>query len=441
MPRTTGTGAERGIPPPREALPRRQRLSESHREVTAQSGDDILVTGIGVVSAFGIGRETYWSGLIEGRCGIRKLELFDTSSHRTNLAAWIDDSGYTYPFLSRTERRRTSRADRFALLAAREAVDDAEMQDSDLASERTAVVLGAGASGLFEAEGWYRQLVRQGTPGRPSQLINHFSDAVADHLAQHFAIRGIRSTVVTACSSSAAAIGQASDLLRFRLADVVVTGGSDVLAELTYAGFNALRVVDPGPCRPFDRERNGLTLGEGAAILLLERRESAERRGARAYCQLAGYGLTADAHHMTAPEPSGKAGARTIVAALAAAGLSPDRVDYVNAHGTATVHNDRAEAAALKLVFGERAKSDLPVSSIKGAIGHCLCSAGGMEAAATALAIARGVAPPTLNYQTPDPDCELDVVPNRARQVPIRAALSTSFAFGGNSACLALTAV
>ncbi len=408
--------------------------------MTGSSADDIVVTGIGVVSAFGVGRDTYWRGLIEGRSGIRDLELFDTSAHRTNLAAWIDDREYSYPFLSPLDQRRTSRADRFALLAAREAVEDAGLDPSALASERAAVVLGAGASGLFEAEAWYRRLVRHGTLGRPSQIINHFSDAVTDHVARHFGVMGIRSTVVTACSSSAAAIGQAGDLLRCGLADLVVTGGSDVLAELTYAGFNALRVVDSGPCRPFDRERNGLTLGEGAAILLLERRDTAAKRGARTYCRLAGYGLTADAHHMTAPEPSGGAGARTILAALENAGLDPGSVDYVNAHGTATLHNDRAEAAALTLVFGHRAQKDLPVSSIKGAIGHCLCSAGGMEAAATALAIARGAAPPTLNYRTPDPECELDVIPNRAREMRIRTALSTSFAFGGNSACLALTA-
>lgn len=404
-----------------------------------RSRDDILVTGVGAVSAFGIGRELYWRGLIEGRSGIRDLELFDTSSHRTHLAAWIDDQGFSYPFLSSLEIRRTSRADRFALLAAREAVEDARLKPSMLASDRAAVVLGAGASGLFEAETWYKQLIQQGKPGRPSRLLNHFSDSIADHVAQHFDMRGIRSTVVTACSSSAVAIGQAGDLLRSHLADVVITGGSDVLAELTYAGFNALRVVDSDPCRPFDRERNGLTLGEGAAILVLERRESAERRHANPYCRFAGYGLTADAHHMTAPEPSGKAGARTILAAIDDARLKPEDVDYVNAHGTATLHNDRAEAAALALVFGKRAKRHLPVSSIKAAIGHCLCSAGGMEAAATALAIARSVAPPTLNYGNPDPDCELDVIPNRSREMPIRVALSTSFAFGGNSACLALT--
>jgi len=408
--------------------------------VNRRSSDDIVVTGIGVVSAFGIGREVYWKGLSEGRSAIRELELFDTTDHRTKLAAWIDDREFEYPFLSPLQRRRTSRADRFALLAAREAVADSGVDPSMLASERAAIVLGSGASGLFEAEEWFKEWIRRGRAGRPSRLINHFSDAVADHVAQHFGSQGIRLTVVTACSSSAAAIGQAGDLLRSGLADIVATGGSDVLAELTYAGFNALRVVDPEPCRPFDRNRNGLTLGEGAAILILERRESAEHRGARIYCRLAGYGLTADAHHMTAPEPSGRAAARTIFAALEDSGLEPAAVDYVNAHGTATVHNDRAEAAALLLAFGERAKRHLAVSSIKGAVGHCLCSAGGMEAAATALAIERSCAPPTVNYQTPDPECDLDVVPNHSRPMQINVALSTSFAFGGNSACLALTA-
>jgi 3-oxoacyl-[acyl-carrier-protein] synthase II len=377
--------------------------------------------------------------LIDGRNGIGPLGLFDPTEYRTQTAAWIDDRLLDLSFLSPRARRRTSRADRLGLLAAREAVADSGVELDRLDPTRIAVVLGSGAAGLFEAESWYSRVLLAGRLGRPGDILTHGPETVADVVAGHFGARGIRSSVVTACSSSAVAIGAASDLLRSGLADLVLTGGSDTLARLTYAGFNSLRAVDPQPCRPFDRERKGLSLGEGAAILVLEREADARRRDASAYCRLAGYGLTSDAYHMTAPEPSGEAGARTLHRALDQAGLDPGAVDHVNAHGTATTHNDRAEAAALYRVFGERARL-LPTSSIKSMIGHCLCAAGALEAAATALTVARQVVPPTLRYENPDPECALDVVPNEARDVRVRVALSNSFAFGGNSACLVFQA-
>lgn len=400
----------------------------------------IAVTGLGAVSAVGTDREAFWEGLVEGRNGIGLLGLFDPTAYRTRTAAWIDDRRLDLSFLPARELRRTSRADRIGLLAAREAVADSGLDLGLLDPTRIGVVLGSGAAGLFEAESWYARLLLEGRRGRPGQILTHGPETVADVLASHFAAEGIRSSVVTACSSSAVAIGQAADLLRAGLVDVVLTGGSDTLARLTYAGFNSLRVVDPEPCRPFDRERKGLSLGEGAGILLLERETDARSRGAAVYCRLAGYGLTSDAYHMTAPEPTGEAAARTIQLALAHARLDADAVDYVNAHGTATPHNDRAESAALYRVFGERA-ARLPASSIKSMIGHCLCAAGALEAVATVLCVARQVLPPTLRYENPDPECALDVVPNEARGARVRVALSSSFAFGGNSACLVFQAV
>jgi 3-oxoacyl-[acyl-carrier-protein] synthase II len=400
----------------------------------------VVATGLGAVTAIGADREGFWEGLTAGRSGIRDLTLFDPAGYRTRNAAWIDEDQLDLSFLSPAERRSSSRADRLGLLAAREAVADSGLDLSRLPPERLAVVLGAGAAGLLEAESWFERLVRTGRRGSPRAIVHHFPDSVTDRIATHFGAQGIRSTVVTACSSSAGAIGQAADLLRAGLADVAITGGSDVLARLTYGGFNALRVVDPDPCRPFDRERKGLTLGEGAGILVLEREDDARRRGAAIYCRLAGYGLTSDAYHMTAPEPSGRAGARAIRAALDDARLDPGDVDYINAHGTATPHNDSAEAAAIHRVFGERARR-LPTSSIKAMIGHCLCSAGSMEAVATALTVSRGVLPPTVRYANPDPECDLDVVPNTAREGRVRVALSNSFAFGGNSVCLVFQAL
>nr|HRC87938.1 beta-ketoacyl-[acyl-carrier-protein] synthase family protein [Thermoanaerobaculia bacterium] len=304
---------------------------------------------------------------------------------------------------------------------------------------RVAVVLGSGAGGLIEAEPWFERVACHGRTGRRHEILSHGPDLLTNRIASYLGAEGLRATVVTACSSSTLSVGQAADWLRCGLADVVVTGGSDSLARLTYAGFNSLRAVDPEPCRPFDRERNGLTLGEGAGILVLEREEHARRRGARWYARIAGYGATSDAYHMTAPEPTGEAGARALSAALRSARVDPSEVDYINAHGTATPHNDRAEAAAIHRVFGERAKS-LPTSSIKSMVGHCLCSAGAVEAVATCLTVARGVLPPTLRWENPDPECQLDVVPNTARELPVRTAISSSFAFGGNSACLVVTA-
>lgn len=405
----------------------------------AANETSIVVTGLGAVTAIGATREAFWQGLVEGRCGIRRLGLFDPQGYRTDTAAWIDESALDEAFLSPRQRRTTSRADRIGLMAAREAVSDSGLDLERVPPHRVAVVLGSGASGLLEAEGWLRRVMLEGRPGRPAEIISHGPDLVANRLASWFGIEGIRSTVVTACSSSTLAIGQGADLLRAGLADVVLAGGSDSLARLTYGGFNSLRAVDAEPCRPFDRERKGLSLGEGAGMLVLERRRDARRRGARSYCRVAGYGVTSDAYHMTAPEPSGEAAARALGAALAHARVDAAEVDYINAHGTATVHNDRAEAAGILKVFGERGRR-LPTSSIKSMVGHCLCSAGAVEAVATCLTVARGVLPPTLRWSNPDPDCPLDVVPDRAREMAVATAVSSSFAFGGNSACLVFQA-
>lgn len=402
------------------------------------SSSTVVVTGLGAVTAVGADREAFWESLTEGRSGIRELGLFDPSAYRTQTAAWIDEADVDYSFLSRRERLTTSRADRFGLAAVREAVADSGLDLSQVPPHRIAVVLGSGAGGLIEAEPWFDTVHRKAVPGRMLDLLAHGPDLLTNRVASWLGAEGIRTTVVTACSSSTASVGQAADLLRAGLADVVVTGGSDSLARLTYGGFNSLRAVDTAPCRPFDRERKGLTLGEGAGILVLEREEDARRRGARLYARVAGYAVTSDAHHMTAPEPTGAAAARCLSAALESAGVSPEEVGYINAHGTATAHNDRAEAAGIHRVFGERART-LPVSSIKSMVGHCLCSAGGVEAVAACLTLDRGVLPPTLRWENPDPECELDVVPNEAREARVDTVLSTSFAFGGNSACLVLT--
>ncbi len=397
----------------------------------------VVVTGLGAVTSLGTDLASTWAGLVEGRCGIGPITLFDASAFRTNLAAEIRElPGGIEPAL----RRRLSRTDVIGLAAAAEALADSGLDPAREDPTRIGVVLGAGVSGLLDSENYFRDLLAKGPKGaRPTRVLNHPPDQTTDRVAERWGFLGPRSTITTACSSSATSLGYAADLIRHGYCDVVVTGGADTFARLTHGGFNALRSVDPEPCRPFDRRRKGLTIGEAAGLLVFEEEERARRRGARIRARFLGYGVTSDAHHMTQPEPSGEAGARTLRACLEAARLDPSAVDYVNAHGTATPQNDSAETAAIKRALGPRAY-EIPVSSIKSMLGHCLCSAGAIEAVATVLTIETGVVPPTIHWGERDPECDLDVVPNEARERRVGVALSNSFAFGGNSTVVAFGA-
>ena len=395
----------------------------------------VVVTGLGAVSSIGSSVSEFWPNLLAGVCGIRPVSLFDASTYRTQTAAEVSD--IPDGFLTAAEKRRMSRADRMGLVAATEALSQSGLDLSREDPARIGVILGGGTSGLLDSESFYEKWLTGGR-GRPSRVLNHLPDAITDRVAQRFGLEGLKSTITTACSSSANALGYAYDAIVAGLADAVVTGGSDVLARLTYGGFNSLRSVDPDPCRPFDRERRGLSIGEAAGILVFEEEERARRRGAPILGEFLGYGVTSDAFHMTAPDPSGAAGARTIRAALDAAGRDPSDVDYVNAHGTATPQNDSAETAALKVAMGDRART-IPISSIKSMIGHCLCASGAIEAVATVMTVREGRIPPTIHYENPDPACDLDYVPNEAREEPVSLALSNSFAFGGNSSVVVIS--
>lgn len=398
------------------------------------SGRRVVITGLGAVTSLGSNLAETWNRLLAGACGIRPVSLFDASPYRTQTAAEVQE--IPDGFLTAAEKRRMSRADRMGLAAAREAFAAAGLDLSREDPARVGVILGGGTSGLLDSEAFY-ELHLAGRRGRPSRILNHLPDAITDRIAQRFGLEGIKSTITTACSSSANALGYAFDAIRAGLADVILAGGSDVLARLTYGGFNSLRSVDPDPCRPFDRERRGLSIGEAAGLLVFEEYERARRRGAPIVAEFLGYGVTSDAFHMTAPDPSGAAGGRTLRAALASARVNAEEVDYVNAHGTATPQNDSAETAAIKNALGERARR-IPVSSIKSMIGHCLCASGAIEAVATALTVREGKVPPTIHYENADPACDLDYVPNQAREHPVRIALSNSFAFGGNSSVVVL---
>jgi 3-oxoacyl-[acyl-carrier-protein] synthase II len=303
------------------------------------------------------------------------------------------------------------------------------------------VCLGAGTADLLRNEDFYRTWITAGLPRtRRSDVWNHFPSTPVDVIAQQFGLEGPRACVVAACSSSTIAIGRGVEAIRSGRADAVLAGGTDALSRLTYSGFNLLRLMDVAPCRPFDRSRAGMNIGEGAGILVLEDLDRARRRGATIYAELAGHGLACEAFHPTAPEPEGRPIAAVVRLALDDAGINVDEVQHINAHGTATPQNDAAEARGFRRVFGERV-GRIPVTSIKSMIGHCLGAAGAVEAAALALTIARGAIPPTIHHEETDGDCAVDVVANEAREHPVRCGVSTSLGFAGNDSAIVMKAI
>jgi 3-oxoacyl-[acyl-carrier-protein] synthase II len=400
----------------------------------------IAITGVGLVTALGATREESWRRLLAGECGIRPATLFDTDGYRSRVAAEVDidavDRGST-PL----ERRRRSRSDRIGLRAATEALADAGLLDSRVDRSRVGVFLGAGTADLLRNEEFYRTWITKGlSRTRRSDLWNHFPSTPVDVIAERFGFEGPRACVVAACASSTIAIGRGVEAIRAGRADAVLAGGTDALSRLTYSGFNLLRLMDANPCRPFDKSRAGMNIGEGAGILVLEALDRARKRGATIYAELAGHSLACEAFHPTAPEPEGRPVAAVVALALRDGGIDADEVDHINAHGTATPQNDAAESRGFRRVFGDRG-ARIPVTSIKSMIGHCLGAAGAVEAAALALTVARGAIPPTINHAETDADCAVEVVANQAREQTIRCAVSTSLGFGGNDSAIVMRAV
>jgi 3-oxoacyl-[acyl-carrier-protein] synthase II len=381
----------------------------------------VVVTGLGAITPFGAGVKAYWNGLVAGRCAIRPVTLVDAQGLRCRLAAEVPDPS--------PGSRRRSRADRLALAAAEEALDDARVDRAERADG--AVVVGAVGGGMLEAEQWYwREAggIEAAPDRRALRAVLPWSHA--EVVANRLGLYGPRETLVTACSSGAAALAVGSELITTGMADLVLAGGADAITRICYLGFNALKLLDPEPCRPFDRERRGMSIGEGAGFLVLESADHARRREARVYAELAGFGMTADAHHVTAPDPEGRGMARAMLDAMARSGLAPSDVGYVNAHGTATPQNDRVEARALREVFGA---AGLLVSSTKSMIGHTMAAAGSLEAMATVLALVHDIVPPTAHLDSPDPEVAFDCVPHRARHAAVEHAISNSFGFGGQN--------
>jgi 3-oxoacyl-[acyl-carrier-protein] synthase II len=390
--------------------------------VTGRRGRTVVVTGLGAVSPFGVGVKAFWQGITAGACAIRPITLIETEGFRSKIAAEVPGP------IGGSARR--ARADRLALAAAREALDDARLA----AAERrdAALMIGAVGGGMLEVEAWYWARWR-GARARPDAVRATLPTSHADVLAWRLGVEGPRETVVAACSSGAASIAMAAELIADGVVTRALAGGADALTRICYMGFNALRLLDPEPCRPFDRQRRGMSLGEGAAFVVLEDAESARARGATVYAELAGHAMTTDAFHVTSPHPEGHGMIRAMREALEAAGAAPAEVAYVNAHGTGTAQNDRIEAHALRAVFGD---GGVLVSSTKSMIGHTMAAAGSLEALATVLAMTHDVVPPTVHLTSPDPDVPFDCVPGVAREASLPAAMSNSFGFGGQNVTL-----
>lgn len=395
----------------------------------------VAVTGLGVICALGHDREEFWRSLVNGCCGIGPIESADCSALRFRNGAEVH--GYTHaPYFDDRRADFIDRFAQFAVIAAREAVADAAIEWNQRLRDETAIITGSCVGGQSTEDIGFVEVYKKGRNRvHPLTIPKTMANAGASHISMEFGVTGPAFTVSTACSSAAHAIGQAYWMLRAGVCEMAITGGSE--APFSFGilkAWEAMRVVSPDTCRPFSRDRRGMVLGEGAAMMVLEPLDAARARGARILGEIVGFGMSADAGHIT--QPSADGAAKAMRAALKDAGLAPEQIGYINAHGTATVANDPTEAAAIRAVFGVHADR-MPVSSTKSMHGHALGAAAAIEAAATLLAIREGILPPTANFTEPDPECNLDVVPNRSRPAEVECALSNSFAFGGLNAVLA----
>ena len=407
-------------------------------------GNRVVITGMGVISPVGIGKDKYWEALVEGRNGVSSITRFDTSDYPTKIAGEVKDFDPT-DYIDRKEAKRMDRFTQFAVAAGMLALEDAGLDLEKENRDNIGVVMGTGIGGTDTFEGQYRTLMERG-PNRVSPFFVPMliCNMAAGQMSIQLGLRGPNTTIVTACASGTNAIGEAFKILQRGDAEIALTGGTEAaVTPMSMAGFCSMRAVttnndEPGKAsRPFDADRDGFVLSEGAGVIILETLNHAVKRDAKIYAELVGYGCTADAHHITAPAPEGEGAKKTMERAIKDAGITPQEVEYINAHGTSTPLNDQFETMAIKNLFGEYAYS-LPISSTKSMIGHLLGAAGAVEAAAAALTIHEGIITPTINYTTPDPQCDLDYVPNISREKSVNIAMSDSFGFGGHNAALVL---
>jgi 3-oxoacyl-[acyl-carrier-protein] synthase II len=408
----------------------------------------VVVTGIGTVNPLGLDADSFWVNARAGVSGVGTITAFDTAAFKVHIAAEVTDFD-PEQWIDRKEARRIDRYDQFFWAATAQALADAGIsyEEDDPAALRAGVVVGSGIGGMISFQDNIDTMRDRG-PGRvsPLAITQIISNMAAGLVSIEFNLFGPSSCTVTACAASANAIGDAAEIIRRGDADVMVAGGAEApVCEFALAGFSQARALstrndDPqGASRPFDAGRDGFVMGEGAATLILEERDHAIARGAGIYAEVAGYGMSADGYHVTLPRPGGAGAARAMENALRNAGVGAGDIGYINAHGTSTMANDATETAAIKTVFGEHAGA-IPISSTKSMTGHLLGGAGALESLVCILAIRDGVVPPTINYETPDPECDLDYVPNQAREVAVAAAMTNSFGFGGHNVSLVFTA-
>ena len=404
----------------------------------------VVVTGLGVVTPVGNDVETFWKNLIAGQCGVEKITAFDASPYDTHIAAEVRGFDPAPAFPSPKEVRRTDRYSQFGIHAAWQALRDSGLDLTKENLDEIGVFLGSGIGGLATTSDQLKILNERG-PGRvsPFTIPMLISNMASGLISMYFNLRGPNFATCSACATANHAIGEAWRTIKAGDAQVMFAGGSEAaVIPIGIAGFCAMRAMstrndDPKRAsRPFDKDRDGFVMGEGAGVLVLEELEHAKKRGAQIYCEISGYGNTADAHHLTAPSPGGEGAARCMKMALRAGGLNLSDVSYINAHGTSTPQGDVCETQAIKSVFGDYAKK-LVVSSTKGATGHMLGAAGAVEMTACALAIKHGIVPPTINLENPDAECDLDYVPNTARELKVNAIVNNSFGFGGHNSTIA----
>lgn len=395
----------------------------------------IAVTGIGLATPIGIGHETVWPGLLAGRSGFRPVASFDTSRHSAHLGAEVLDFDPA-AWVRRLGVDSMGRASHLAVAAARLALADAGIEPEELSfteRERTGVAMGTTSGEPLEIEHLDDLMLADRVAELGGELAGRYPcHLIAAHVAAELRFAGPNQMIPTACAAGNYAIAHAVDTLRAGRADRMIAGGADSFSRITYTGFAKLGAIAPEVVRPFAKNRQGMIPGEGAGVIVLEPTERALARGARIYAEVAGYGLSCDAHHMTAAHPEGDGPARAMERALRSSGLAAAEVSYVSAHGTGTPTNDKLETLAVHRVFGRQGR--VPISSIKSMIGHTMGAASAIEAAVCALAIHEGWIPPTMNYDEPDPECDLDCVPNQARQMPVDVAMNNAYAFGGNNA-------
>lgn len=402
----------------------------------------VVVTGVGIITPLGIGVEKSWEGLLAGKSGIRRITQFDSSQFPTKIAGEVE--GFNpEDYIEIKEIKKMDRFIQFAVAAAHIALEDSGLKIADDNAERVGVIVGSGIGGLSSLERYHTVLTEKG----PRKITPFFIPMLIINLASGqisiiFGAKGPNSAVATACATGSHAIGDAFKIIQRGDADVMIAGGAEsVITPLGIGGFNAMRALstrndEPEKAsRPFDIDRDGFIMGEGAGIVILESLESAVTRGAKIYAEIVGYGMTADAYHITAPSPEGEGAVRCMKMTLQDAGVNPSDINYINAHGTATRYGDELETIGIKTVFGEHAYK-IPVSSTKSMTGHLLGASGGVEAVISVLCICNDIVPPTINLDNPDPECDLDYVPHQSRKMSVHYALTNSFGFGGTNACL-----